>query len=458
MVAPATTNFGQLKTLLKQRLSDPNAVYWTDVAGNSEIEGYLIEALRTWNALTCYFRVRTNLQTIPSVPFYDLSQLPERQYTVLDTDLQNAILYHLLEPSGPAWPGSEQFTPSDLAGALTRRRNQFLLETRSTLAYVTFPAPSSPVGRVPIIDTVADIVRAAWRDDAGVVTPLKKSDEFAFQVFRNDWNLNPDVKPKEFSIASTPPFIAAGSVQLSPVPQNNGSLECLVVQIPSDLGAGGVLVSIPDDFAWVVKFGALADLLGKEGPGKDDVRAQYCEQRYREGVTLATINNSILLTSLPVYVNDSQVQVDYIDNLDSFFPKWQTGQYQVGAQGTPSLVALAGMNMLAVAPVPNTPDAAAYDLTFDVIRNAPVPQQLSDQILIQREDLNAILDYAEHLAAFKQGAKEIIDTMGHYERLKRVAALHNEKLRNSSIFTDVPDEISRAKETPRSADQILTGG
>ena len=50
--------FGQMKTQLLARLQDSGAVYFTNAATWSEVGLYLIESIRTWNALANYYRNR----------------------------------------------------------------------------------------------------------------------------------------------------------------------------------------------------------------------------------------------------------------------------------------------------------------------------------------------------------------------------------------------------------------
>ena len=44
---------------------------------------------------------------------------------------------------------------------------------------------------------------------------------------------------------------------------------------------------VPETFMPFIKYGILADMLGKQGEANDPQRAQYCEQRFRDGIELA---------------------------------------------------------------------------------------------------------------------------------------------------------------------------
>lgn len=77
------------------------------------------------------------------------------------------------------------------------------------------------------------------------------------------------------------------SVALTPA--NNGTIELLYVALADTLTGAGVNFVVPDDWVPYILWGTLAELLGSDGPAFDPVRAQYCTQRYEEGVELARL-------------------------------------------------------------------------------------------------------------------------------------------------------------------------
>lgn len=407
-LAPVT--LGYLLSALQARLgvSGENS-FW----GEAECRLYLVEALRTWNAASRYWRDRGAFQTEANTAFYDLGEkLPDKLgRTVTDRDLVRAIEYHLLEPASPtAWSGTEQFSLNDLTAALERRRNQFLMETGAVVTHAVEEISPPAIGRVVLSDSILDVRRAAWRTVEGVYTHLWREDEFGLNAFRQGWTLTPDT-PQCYSVAVTPPF----RVQLAPPPADQGSLDLLLVSAGAALDpAAGVVLGVPDDFTWVVKWGALADLLGKDGPARDAHRAGYCEQRWRDGVELARLASSMMQAE----IDGVPREVASVWELDAFRPNWQNSTAQSDT------VAMAGLNLLAVADVP----AGVHSVTVDVVRNAPAPAADSDTITVTRDVTDALIDYAEHLAAFKMGGFDFEATIGHYERLMRLAGVHNEAL------------------------------
>lgn len=195
----------------------------------------------------------------------------------------------------------------------------------------------------------------------------------------------------------------------------------------------GIALGVPDDFAWVVKWGALADLLGKDGPAADQPRAAYCEQRWREGVELARLTTSVIQAQ----INGVRTPVQAISDLDKYRPGWESN-----AQDTPDVVAMAGLNLLVVA---DPPDAGPHSVTVDVLRNMPIPAA-GENVQVGREHLDVILDYAEHLASFKHGGQEFEATAEHYKRFFRVASQLNERWKASAVFADVLHDRTRREE------------
>ena len=87
------------KSELARRLYDPGETFWTD----TELGIYIQESLRTWNALTGYWRGDFTFPSRQGVTWYDLTDatnLPNtlRPFTLHDTDLYTQLQYHLLEP------------------------------------------------------------------------------------------------------------------------------------------------------------------------------------------------------------------------------------------------------------------------------------------------------------------------------------------------------------------------
>lgn len=418
-------NFSQMKTELANRLDDYSKIYWVD----AELGFYLQESMRTWQALTGTWRNRMTFNTaIPTSPpnfWYDLtsqagSVIP---YTLKDRDLISVMMYHLIEPqlSGATYVGSDQFTLADIVQALQQRRDQFLVETGMVTGQQFVNSPAPPISRIALPDNVIDVRRAAWYDvPTGKFSTLYKSDEWAAESFFSAWATSAGNPPQNFSIAASPPV----TLQLIPPPSNVAQVELITVNAGAALNpVVGVLLGIPDNFAHVIKWGALADLLGREGQPNDVMRASYCDQRWKEGVFAGRLHTSVMTA----YLNGVQTFPESIHSLSSYRAGWQN------LVGPPDILGLMSWNLVAINP---TDTNGPYSVMMDVVCNAPVPILDADQVQVAREELDAILSYAQHLAAFKQGGQEFTDSAALYMRMVELAQVRNARLRAAVPFYD----------------------
>lgn len=423
--------FLQARAQLAKRLNDPSKLFWAD----AELGRYLIESIRTFNSGARYFKDKTDpLPTVASTSFYDLTSLSQLDYNVTDQDLVGLIQHQFLEPYEPTvWTGSNQFMLEYLTEALQRRRNQFLLETGMVLTHSTPAMPSPPINKVELSDSVIG-VRWLWFLDSstGIYTPLWRIDEFGEEAYAPTWRQTQDT-PESYSVVVMPPTY----VHIIPAPNNSGTLDMLSITAPANLDpSSGVFMNMPDDFTWAVRFGAMADLLNMDSLARDPLRAQYCEQRYREGVELARMASSVLTAQ----INDEVVGMCSLEELGSYYPTWRD------TPGVPDMIAMAGFNMIAVAKVPD----GIYSMTFDVVKNATVPDLADDAAYIQlgREELDAVLGYAQHLASFKMGGAEFVKTFPLYEQFIRLISVYNETIRANAVFWDaLKDRAIRPKES-----------
>src|SRR5215831_2407405 len=115
MAAPGYTylTLGGARTELAARLEDPSYVYWTAL----ELNDLIVEAIRTWQALTATFKERAEFKISPDggvdgSAFYSLADLPSGilNYYVTDFQILNMVMAALLEPPlVPTWTGTGHF-------------------------------------------------------------------------------------------------------------------------------------------------------------------------------------------------------------------------------------------------------------------------------------------------------------------------------------------------------------
>ncbi len=388
-------SLSQAITEISYRLGDVSGVHWTP----TELTRYLLEALRIWNAVTLSARDRGTFTAVAATPFYDLPSLLTdgsstlmRAYTLKDQDLVLDLEYVLQEPpNASAWSGTAMFSLPVLTAALQRRRDQFLWETAAVVTReVTTPTPDAN-GRVALSSDVIQLRRAAW-GTAPALSVLFRDDEWALNAYNRTWTTAvaaSSATPKAFSVGVAPPL----TVQLAPPPTGIGTLDALSVTLGATLNpATGVLLGVPDDFAWVTKWGAARDLLAAPGPANDPARAGIASQLWDFGVKAA----KVMAVVLDGQVNGTLVRVTGVADADRYLRGWQNGT------GTPTRVLVASPNLVGLAPVPD--GGGPYTITLDVVRNQPIPANASACYFDGGVAMTAaLLDYAEFLARFKEG-------------------------------------------------------
>lgn len=425
------TTWGTLKAELLIRLGD--SVFWTDdTTVRSEVGSYLEEALRFWGAATMRWRERVTLPLEQNVSWYDLYQkIPFLEHRVTDQHLLLEIQHHLLEQiDEDGWAGTAQFTATEIQSALQRRRDQFLFELG--LVQVVHETPAQSIdssGRVEIKlnPPIIDLRRVAWVSFDGTHSALFRSAESDYEAYDPGW-IGERGTPDSYSMALSRPL----TIQLNPIPNAPGRVEFVGVQGGAALNiTTGIKIGVPDDLSWAVKWGALADLLGKQGIAYDPTRAEYCERRWAEAMEIAKAYRTVLS---PVRVDGVTTPTSTVFSLDTHRPGWEDE-----AAGAPESVAISGYNILAVAPKPN---ASPHSISLDVVRPAQIPSSDSEFVQIGPEEVDVILDYAEHIASFKMAGEEFGATGHHYGNIMRLAIEKNAYLRAAWARKEATDEAA----------------
>jgi hypothetical protein len=374
-----------------------------------------VETIRTWSFLTAFWRDTGIVQTTPNTAFYNINSIINGvgesllSQTVKDQDIVTAIQYHLLEPAtGNSWSGSDQFTLADITTAIEKRRNQFLAETACVVTLTTGISEITPISRLSLSDTTIAVRRVAFRNDANVVSPLWPESISNQMAFAPDNLLTPG-GPVSYSIDSA----RVNEVILAPPISDIGTFETITVSTGTPLDPTmGVILGIPDDMSWAIKWGALADILGKDSQVRDADRAGFCERKYRMALSMAKYAPVVLSAQ----INGSYTFTDSIANLDSFLSTWQS------TIGTPTFLGMEP-NLIAVGPVPS--EAGAIQL--DVVRKAPISSG-SAFVQIGREYIDVIIDYALHLACFKMGGIEFRNSFRNAQNFFDAALNYNQRL------------------------------
>lgn len=200
---------------------------------------------------------------------------------VTDADQFQEVQGKLLEDASFS---SGLWTLQEVYDRFNERQNRFNRDTLMMLAVEDLTVTSGSVQATLPPDWIAT-QRASWKGSNGVFTPVERSTRFAAMM--------------GIAAGATPtrPMLmddnCGGTLtaELFPVPTEDGLFRLVyasTLEILNFSGAGDIF-DIPDDFVPYVCYGVLADLLSKEGRGRDLARGGYCEMRYQEGVLLAAL-------------------------------------------------------------------------------------------------------------------------------------------------------------------------
>jgi hypothetical protein len=419
------TTFADAKQRLASELGDPGKVFFVD----HELGRYIIEALRWWGLTAQYFRESGKLTTVAGQSFYhietDLTNSAGtsllQSLSITDRELINDINYALMEPQIVSWPGgwvgTEMFSLQEISSILSDSRDEFLKLT------ACIAEGYSLVANQQRISLPADHIRLLRCEvnQAGSAGPLPIWVVDQVELFTSfQSTLNPQQqRPKAYAVSYSPQL----TVDLWPSPS-----------VPTTLGIQGIrtgvsldptvtatILKIPDDASFLLKYRTIADLLSGDGLARCPQISEYCEQRYMDG--LAAIANYLSI----LWQNDAgpRGQISSVAQWDQTRPTWR-----YSTPGEPRSVAQLNWNTIAVRPIPDD----EYNITFEVIRKAPVPALDDDFIQVGRESMQAIYDYAQHIALVKSQGAEFETTLQRYQSAKAMAEEYRQQIASQSYL------------------------
>jgi hypothetical protein len=426
----AAITFQQARQALAQRLYDSASLFVSD----NENASYIIEALQTFNAFANFYRSEFSFNTSPNVTWYNLTTQKGtlRPITQTDAQLISSIQYHFLEPQNIAyplvWAGSKQLGFMDILNAIQQNRDQCLSESGCTVMESLI---SATPGRTFLADTAIDIRRICWLPVSGfgfTANCLLSADTWAAQSFEAGFPQAGNGTPQLYLRSTEPPLSFDVDVQ----PAVPGQYDVLTVNGGQTLSiTASTVLPVPNDWTWAIKFGAMAQLMGRGSAAADPFRAEYCMARYKQAIAAMRISPALLAGR----INNVPVQVESVANADFYAANWQSL-----TPTQPNAIYYAGLNMIALSP---QPDAGPYSVTASVLANMPLPVNNGDYLQIGRDDIQAVLDYAQHLALFKSGGAEFAASFPLYQSFMRHCMLYNSKLKALSPYLEQIDGLGR---------------
>ncbi len=191
----------------------------------------------------------------------------------------------MLEPrdGGATWP-SNLWTASEVLSYVVQRQNRFLQQTSLVGSWQDVPVAPGQYSQ-PMPEEWIQTTRVAYANQVtGGVSVLVRSSSEAVDLLTPDWRQELGV-PRAYMEYEA----HTDRLWVAPPPLVGGVLHVLGVALAEVLDGSGISLTVPDEFAPYLKYGVLADMFAKEGRTFDPGRRDYCEQRYQEGVELATL-------------------------------------------------------------------------------------------------------------------------------------------------------------------------
>ena len=227
--------------------------------------------------------------------------------------------------------------------------------------------------------------------------------------------------PNSWKITSSPPL----TFNTDCPPSQPGLFDMIVsyAGVPFVPPAGNV-VGLPDDWVWVAMYGALADVLANSPEGRDSVRAKYCMQRYEQG-RKAMLKMPWLLDASIAGVS---VDTPSVKEMDSWEQDWEQKHLATDPQ-----IVVGGVDMLAVAPfvLPYSPVVSSV---LTLVGNAPIPSNDVAYVQLSRDGVDAVLNYAQHIASFKMGGKDFALTAPLFDEFEAYCRKRNSMYAALGIF------------------------
>lgn len=472
---------------LAARLSDPSNVFWTV----PECQAYIFRALQQFNCLTSTWK--TDFTYNPTQLWNSLGSLTgsPRLRTATDADSYMMLQRYLLEPpTGAApWTGTTQFALSDLVNALQTRRNEMLQisacndvllqsipltpNTRRTylpdttldvprvryLALQATPTATGSIGASSIVvSSSLNIANGLLASGTGIApwatvssisgttvnlslpnvgavsgainfyspTTLYRDDTVALEWYESPLYQLPSGTPQTFQLSSEPPL--AFDVDITP--DQPGVYEAVTSQSGTSFAPpAATLLGIPNDYAWVLEWGALADLLGRESEATDRERSAYCLKRYQDGLNLLIKTPWIMLGN----VNGVACSVDSLEETDRYSVGWDLNPTVFGP-----VVVVGGIDFLA------SPVGQSCGVT--VLGNAPLLDSTNTFLQVSRDQWNSVLDLAQVFSSFKMGGAEWKAALELEERAIKFCAAENSRLKSTGSFSDILLERGQAQD------------
>ena len=204
----------------------------------------------------------------------------------LDQTLLSRVQTALIEPpnGGQSWP-SGLWTRDEMIALANHRQNRFVRDTLLDLGLANITPINIGDHRVALPVDWLRTVEVVWYGNDGTVRELLRVDSFEADHTIQTWEATNTTAPLAYSEFETPNL----QMQIMPGPSVAGLIVLVYVPTTTELNGNGEILVVPDELEHAVRYGILADALGKDGRGKDAARSAYCEQRFQLAIDLSRI-------------------------------------------------------------------------------------------------------------------------------------------------------------------------
>lgn len=210
-----------------------------------------------------------------------------QQWNVTDQQLMSDLQLATLEPddAGATWP-SGMWTQSDVVSWINEVVWEFLHRTGLTCE-ISFIAGVPNQSQYGLPQDTITLRRIAWRaGDSGTgYEELTLVDTFQQDQTDPTWPANQEQAPTAYLLN----LLQSLTVRVAPTPNDVGEAEITTTVLGTPADGTGIPLPVPDDYVPYIMWGVLAIMFGKIGESSDPERAQYCRERYEEGVELARL-------------------------------------------------------------------------------------------------------------------------------------------------------------------------
>jgi hypothetical protein len=281
--------------------------------------------------------------------------------------------------------------------------------------------------RIDLVEDTIQILRMSVQESGSTsVLPMWPIDYYQAQTYESS-AFPATGRPNAYITTYTPTL----AVDIYPPARTQSTMRLDVVESGAafDPETTASVVGLPDDACWIVKYRGMDDLLSGDGLSRAVELSNYARERWTQGLDLLAQYQSFLWST----INGKRMTVSSLAQLSAQRPDWE------GSSGTPKSIHMLNWNLFAVYPVPD----AAYTIEVEVIKKAPVPTADGDFIQVGREHMQAIYDYAQHLAMLKCQGVEFTQTMPLFQSCLDQAKQHMAMLAGSSVNWDLQQRLNR---------------